>query len=285
MTKKYKLPKIEELFEAGVHFGHQVRRWHPSMEKYIFTARGGIHIVDLEKTDLLLKEACEFMYGVAKKGDKVIFVGTKKQSKEIVQAEAERCGAHHVTERWLGGTITNFSVIKKNVDKLVALKEGKDKGEFEKYTKKERLLIDRQIAKLTIKVGGLLGLKKIPSAVFVVDPRREKTAVSEAKISEVPVAALVDTNCNPQRIDYPIPGNDDAIKSVALIMKAIADAVEAGYGAFAKSQEDLEKVEKKEAPKKNTSIKPKTEKKKVTKKKTGIKSKKKKEGKKNDKKS
>lgn len=240
---KYKVPKVEELFEAGVHFGHQVRSWHPSMEEYIFTSRNNIHIIDLEKTYQKLEEACEFLYNTAKSGGRIIFVGTKKQSRDVVENEAKRCGANYVNERWLGGTISNFSIIKKNVNKLVDMMKKRESGEYDKYTKKERLMLDREIAKLQRNVGGLLGLDNTPVALFVIDPRREKTAVREALQKNIPVVALVDTNSNVTNITYPIPGNDDAIKSAAIIVKSISDAIEEGYQQFAKIQNGEEEKE------------------------------------------
>ncbi|MDC0449045.1 30S ribosomal protein S2 [bacterium] len=241
---KPKTPKIEELFDAGVHYGHQVRRWHPNMEQYIYTAKQNVHIINLELTEKMIEDACDFLYETASKGGTIIFVGTKRQAREIVKLEAKRCGAKYVTERWLGGTITNFRVIKKNVDKLVDMMHKRESGEYEKYTKKERLMIDRDIEKLEKSVGGIVGMDNVPAAVFVVDARREKTAVREATRAKVPVVGLVDTNSDPTNINYVVPGNDDAIKAVALIVKTIADAAEAGYKDFGKKKE--EKVEKKE---------------------------------------
>ena len=228
------IPTVNQLFDAGVHFGHQLKRWHPSMEKYIYTAKKGIHIINLEKTQQNLKESSDYAFDIAKSGGKVIFVGTKKQSKEIIKNEATRCGAFYVTERWLGGTMTNLEVIKKSIKKLVEYKKNKELGELEKYTKKERLLIDREIDKLEKKVGGLVGMNTVPNAIFVVDPKREKTAIKEAKSLGIKVIALIDTNSDVREIDYPIPGNDDAIKSVALIVKTIADSLESGYQEYSK---------------------------------------------------
>lgn len=226
------IPTVNQLFDAGVHFGHQLKRWHPSMEKYIYTAKKGIHIINLEKTQETLKEASDYMYELAKNGDKVIYVGTKKQSKEIIKNEAQRSGAFYVTERWLGGTMTNLQVIKASIKKLVNFKKSKESGDLDKYTKKERLLIDREIAKLEKKVGGLVGLTETPKALFIVDPKREKTAIKEAKNLGIKVVALIDTNSDVRDIDYPIPGNDDAIKSVAIIVKTISDALEKGYKEY-----------------------------------------------------
>lgn len=226
------IPTVNQLFDAGVHFGHQLKRWHPSMAKYIYTAKKGIHIINLEKTQSSLKEASDFLYDISKEGGQVIFVGTKKQSKEIIKNEAQRSGSFYVTERWLGGTMTNLQVIKASIKKLVNFKKDKESGELDKYTKKERLLIDREIAKLEKKVGGLVGLSNTPQALFVVDPKREKTAIKEAKNLGIKVVALIDTNSDVRDIDFPIPGNDDAIKSVALIVKTIADSISEGYKAY-----------------------------------------------------
>jgi len=243
---KYKLPKIEELFDAGVHFGHQVRRWNPNMEKYIFAQRSGIHILDLELTHDALKEAADFLYEVASKGGQIVCVGTKRQASEIVKNEATRAGALYVSDRWLGGTITNYKIIRKNMDKYVDYMTKREQGEFEKYTKKERLLLDRAIAKLERAVGGIVTLQGKPDAVFIVDTRREKTVVREAISAGVPIVALLDTNCDPREVDYVIPGNDDAIRSIAIVMKVVADAIEAGYEQYAKNTEK-EKLEKEKA--------------------------------------
>jgi small subunit ribosomal protein S2 len=244
---KLKTPKIEELFDAGVHIGHQARRWHPKMEPYIYSAENKIHVFDLTQTEQLLKEACEFLYETAKKGSQIIFVGTKRQASETVKEAAKRSGALYVTERWLGGTITNFRMIKRNMEKLVSQIKKREEGALAKYTKKERLLIDREIDKLEKYVGGLVSLKGAPSAIVVVDPKKEKTVVREAVKSKIGVVALIDTNSDPSLITYPVPGNDDAIKSISLIMKAFADAVEEGYKEFAKIgdkvQEEVKIVE------------------------------------------
>lgn len=249
---KYKVPKIQEMIDAGVHFGHQTKRWHPKMEPYIYTVSKGVHIIDLEKTEEMLRKACDFLYEQASMGKVIVFVGTKKQSKDIIEKEAKRSGALYVNERWVGGTITNFETIKKNIDKLLNYLKNREDGKFSIYTKKERLLIDRDIEKLQASYGGISSLKKTPEVLFVVDPKREKTAIREAKKSGVSVVAIVDTNANPKDIDYPIPGNDDAIKSVALIVRAIADAVEEGYKEFGKSEK--EKREKKEIEEKESSF-------------------------------
>jgi small subunit ribosomal protein S2 len=234
---KYKLPKIDELLDAGVHFGHQVKRWHPKMEKYIFGVRKNIHIIDLEQTESKLKEACDFLYEQAKNGGQVILVGTKRQARDVIEFEAKRSGALYVTERWIGGTLTNFKVIKKNIDKFVSFNKRKAEGDLERYTKKERLLIDIELEKLQRNIGGIVNMKGTPAALFVVDARRERTAIREAKRAGVKVVALIDTNSDPTGVDYVIPGNDDAIKSIAAVLKSISDAIEEGYKEFAKSTE------------------------------------------------
>lgn len=244
---KYKIPSIQELLDAGAHFGHQVRRWHPKMEPYIYSVNKNTHIIDLEKTEECLKKACEFLFEQAKLGKSIVFVGTKRQTKDIIENEAKRCGAKYVNERWVGGTITNFETIKKNLSKLLDMIKGRQEGKFDIYTKKERLLIDRDIEKLTIAYGGIVDLKDAPQVLFVIDPKREKTAIREAKISNVPVVAIVDTNANPTEVNYPIPANDDAIKSVALIVKAVSGAIEEGYKEFGKAAEKLEKQREKQA--------------------------------------
>ena len=244
---KYKLPKIQEMLDAGVHFGHQVRRWHPKMEPYIYSVNKNTHIIDLEKTEQMLEKACEFLFQQSSIGKSIVFVGTKRQSKDIVENEAKRCGAMYVNERWIGGTITNFETIRKNLTKLLDMMKNREEGKYEIYTKKERLLIDKEIEKLLSSYGGIINLKAAPEVLFVIDPKREKTAVREAKISDVPVVAIVDTNADPTEVNYPVPANDDAIKSVALIVKAISSAIEEGYKEYGKAAEKMERQREKEA--------------------------------------
>lgn len=220
---------LEELLDAGVHFGHQRRRWHPQMASYIYTEERGVHIFDLAQTRERLIAAAKFLYQTAKNGGTIIFVGTKRQAKDIVEAEAKRCGAMYITERWLGGLLTNFEQVKINMERLNDLTEKRQKGELARYTKKEQLLIDRQIKKLETVVGGIRGLTELPKAIVLASARKEYTAVREAVRKEVPLVAIVDTNADPRPIDYPIPGNDDARKSLALLFKLLADAVEEGY--------------------------------------------------------
>lgn len=237
---KYKVPTIEELIEAGVHFGHQVRRWHPKMEPYIYMVNKNVHIIDLEETEKLLKKACEYLYEIAKSGKDIVFVGTKRQSKETIEQEAKRCGAMYVSQRWIGGTMTNFKMIKVNLDKLIGYIKGREDGMFDKYTKKERLLIDREVDKMLLVYGGIITMKGTPGALFIIDPKREKTAIREARAVGIKTVALVDTNTDPSDVDFPIPANDDAIKSVALLVRAISGAVEEGYKEFAKLGKEKE---------------------------------------------
>lgn len=244
---KYKVPTIKDMIEAGVHFGHQVKRWNPRMEKYIYTVNKGVHIIDLEQTEELLGKACEFLFNEASKGNTIVFVGTKRQSKEIIEKEAKRCGAMYVTERWVGGTITNLETIRKNIDKLLDFLKGREEGTYAKRTKKERLLIDREIEKLEKAYGGIVNMKKEPNVLFVIDPKREKTAIREANRAGIPVISLIDTNANPEGVSYPIPGNDDAIKSASLIVKAIADSIEEGYKEYGKKKDKKEEEEKKDS--------------------------------------
>lgn len=243
MTKstEYTLPSLEELLEAGVHFGHQTRRWHPKISPYIYKEQNKIHIFDLLKTYQKLKEACDFLYLLASQGKTVCFVGTKKQAAEIIKSEAIRCGALFVSERWTGGMITNFDHVRNKMIRLKAIEQGlAPGGKFEHYTKKERLDLERDGLKLEQEVGGVRNMDKVPDALFVIDIKKELTAVLEARKKEVPIVALVDSNCDPTKIDYPIPGNDDAARSLTIITKAAADAVEAGYKVWngAKSKEE-----------------------------------------------
>ena len=241
--EKYQFPTIQELLAAGVHFGHSVNKWNPKMEPYIFSSKQGVHIIDLDKTSELLKAAADFLYGVAARGGQIIFVCTKKQIADLVAQEAKRCGGLYMSERWMGGTITNFKVIKKSIDKLVSLKKKRDAGELSMYTKKERLLIDREITRLERFFGGVVDLKGAPAAVLIVDAKREKTAINECKIFNVPVVGLVDTNSDPSNVDKLIPGNDDAAKSVGKLVAVLADCIAAGYREYEKSVEIAEAKE------------------------------------------
>ncbi|HUF11732.1 MAG TPA: 30S ribosomal protein S2, partial [Longimicrobiales bacterium] len=218
--------ELKQLLESGVHFGHQTSRWNPKMRRYIFAQRGGIHIIDLKKTKDLLDAAQQKAREVTLEGDRVLFVCTKKQLRLIVEQEAQRCGGFWVTERWLGGTLTNFATIRKQIRRLKDLERGQEEGSFEFYTKKEQLMLDRERIKLDKYLSGLKDMGRLPGALFVIDARKESIAVKEANKLGIPVIAIADTNADPDQIDYPIPGNDDAIRSVALITSAIADAIE-----------------------------------------------------------
>jgi small subunit ribosomal protein S2 len=217
---------LSEMLEAGVHFGHQTRRWNPKMRKYIFTERNGIHIIDLRKTLDRLQAAQQAVRETVLKGERVLFVCTKRQLREIIEQEAQRCGAFYVTERWLGGMLTNFQTMRKQIRRLKELERGQEENAFEFYTKKERLLLDRERAKLDKYLSGVKDMSRLPGAIFVVDAKREHIAVKEAHRLGIPVIAIADTNADPDLIDFPIPGNDDAIRSVGLISKAVADAIE-----------------------------------------------------------
>lgn len=219
---------MKDLLEAGVHFGHQSKRWNPKMKPYIFTARNGVHVIDLAKTAPMLEEARQAIQDMAANGQEVIFVGTKKQARHIVAEEAKRVGAMYMTERWIGGLLTNFDSIKKSLKKLETLKEQRESGELNKFTKKERAGFDNEIARLERQLGGVATLKQLPAALFIIDPRKEDIAVLEAKNAGVKVIAVVDTNCDPTQIDYPIPGNDDALKSIKLFVTAMADSYQEG---------------------------------------------------------
>ena len=219
---------LRELLEAGVHFGHQTRRWDPKMKPYIFGSKNGIHIIDLQKTAKCLVEATRFISGIAATGGQILFVGTKKAARDIVREEAQRSGMFFVNARWLGGTMTNFQTVKRSIDRLVALEKAEAEGRFSILTKKEALQLTREIAKMDKSLGGIKNLKGTPQALFVIDPRKEYIAIREANKLKIPVVALCDTNCTPLGIDYVIPGNDDAIKSIRLFTAAIADAAVEG---------------------------------------------------------
>lgn len=216
---------MKQLLEAGVHFGHQTRRWNPKMAQYIFTERNGIYIIDLQKTVKKLEEAYLFVRDVAADGSDVLFVGTKKQAQDSVKEEAIRCGMPYVNARWLGGMLTNFNTIKRRIKRLEQLKKMEADGTFDLLPKKEVIKLKLEIEKLEKFMGGIVNMKKQPAAMFIVDPRKERIAVQEAHKLGIPIVAIVDTNCDPDEIDYVIPGNDDAIRAVRLIAGAMADAV------------------------------------------------------------
>lgn len=222
------MPKvsIQQLLMAGTHFGHLTRRWNPKMAKYIFGAKHGIHIIDLKKTQVCIDKACDALQEVVKAGEKVLFVGTKKQAKDIIKSEATRIAMPYVCERWLGGMLTNFSTIRKSLKSLQSLERLATDGTYEKLSKKERLSIEKERAKLEKALGGIRELKKLPGAVFIADIKKEHIAVAEARKLSIPIVALVDTNVDPDLVDYPIPGNDDAFKSVGLVTRALAEAIE-----------------------------------------------------------
>ena len=216
---------MKNLLESGVHFGHQVKRWDPRMKKYIFAERNGIHIIDLQKTIAAIKDGYDEVRRVTAAGKSVLFVGTKKQAQQAVQKEAERCGMFYVNNRWLGGMLTNFSTIKKSLQRLKKIEKMEIDGTFENLTKKEVSALQKEKAKLEKNLGGIKEMKELPGALFVIDTHKEQIAVAEARRMGIPIIAVVDTNCNPEGIDYPIPGNDDAIRAISLFTSIIANAV------------------------------------------------------------
>ncbi len=236
---------MKQLLEAGVHFGHQTSRWNPKMKPYIFGARNGIYIIDLQRTVKLFEQAYAFVKQLAASGGSVLFVGTKKQAQDAVREEAERCGMFYVNNRWLGGTLTNFQTIKQSIDRLKKCEETlEDPAMKEALTKKEMLGIERERDKLLTSLGGIKALRKLPDALFVIDPKKEEIAVREANKLHIPVVAVVDTNCDPDVVDYKIPGNDDAIRAIRLFCAAMADAVAEGKAVL----EERQKGEGVEAP-------------------------------------
>jgi small subunit ribosomal protein S2 len=223
---------IKQLLEAGVHFGHQTKRWNPKMKKFIFGERSGIYIIDLEKTEECINLARDYLLDITSKGEFVLFVGTKKQAQEVVLQEAIRCGMYYVTERWPGGLLTNFSTIKKSINRLKEIETMRQDGTFANLTKKEVANLEKELAKLKKNFSGIVPMEKMPKAVFVVDTKKEETAVKEAIRLAIPVIALIDTNSNPDLVDYPIPGNDDATKSIRAVTTLMADAVMEGRKKF-----------------------------------------------------
>lgn len=216
---------MKQLLEAGVHFGHQTRRWDPRMAEYIFQARNGIHIIDLQKTSKKLDEAYEFIRSQAEEGKNILFVGTKKQAQECVKEAAEKCGMFYINERWLGGTLTNFNTIRTRVERLNELERMEEDGTFDVLPKKEVVLLRKEMEKLNKNLGGIKEMTEIPDVMFIVDPKKEHIAILEAKKLNIPVVGLIDTNCNPNDVDYVIPGNDDAIRAVKLMTDVMANAV------------------------------------------------------------
>lgn len=245
------MPRVEldALLQSGAHFGHITRRWNPKMKPYIFMERNGIHIIDLKKTQEMLESTCNAIANIVSQGRRPLFVATKQQAKEVVREEATRCGAFYVTERWLGGMLTNFTTIRKSVKRLTNIEKMETDGTFEKITKKERLFLDREREKLQKVLMGVVEMSRLPGLIFVVDTKKESIAVKEARRLGIPVAAIVDTNTDPELIDYPVPANDDALKAVQLITRTIADAVLEGNQRAASvraEQAMMEGAEKKE---------------------------------------
>ena len=235
---------MKQLLEAGVHFGHQTRRWNPKMAKYIFTERNGIYIIDLQKTVKKLDEAYSFVRDTATAGGSILFVGTKKQAQDSVREEATRCGMHYVNARWLGGMLTNFRTMRTRIDRLAQLKKMEEDGTFAMLPKKEVIKHQGEIAKLEKYLGGVKDMKKLPGALFIVDPRKERNAIAEARKLHIPIVAIVDTNCDPDEVDYVIPGNDDAIRAIRLIASTMANAVVEGR----QGEENTEAAPAEEAP-------------------------------------
>ena len=233
---------MKALLESGVHFGHRTHKWHPSMKPYIFTERNGIHIIDLQKTVKGLETAYNLVRDTVSDGGVVLFVGTKRQAQEMIQAEAVRCGMPYVTERWLGGMLTNWRTIRQRINELERLERERDAGEFERLTKKEALILNRQIERLEILLGGIRKMVRLPDLLFVVDVQREATAIHEANLLDIPVIGMVDTNCDPRNVDYVIPSNDDAIRAIKLMVGKIADAVIEGK-ALRKEEPEEEMAE------------------------------------------
>ncbi|WP_149401260.1 30S ribosomal protein S2 [Dictyobacter arantiisoli] len=245
---------MKQLLEAGVHFGHQTRRWNPKMQQFIFMDRNGIHIIDLQQTVTRLNDAYKFVEQLVADGGTLLFVGTKKQAQEAVAEEAKRCGMFFVNQRWLGGMLTNFKTIQSRISYLRSLEERRDRGDFERLTKKEVQHIQDEIARLDRILGGIRDMRRLPSAIFIIDTRKERTAVMEARRLEIPIIALADTNCDPDEMDYPIPANDDAIRAVRLLCSKIADAAVEGRRELEAQQKDSDAgesespIEETEAP-------------------------------------
>jgi small subunit ribosomal protein S2 len=242
--------QIEDLLLAGSHFGHLTRRWNPKMRKYIFMERNGIHIIDLKKSLGLLEEACNSVSRLATEGKKVLFVGTKKQAKAIIKEQAERCDSFYVSERWLGGMLTNFNTVRKSIKKLTTLQKMETDGTLEKFVKKERLIMMRDKDKLEKVLKGIQTMTKLPGALFLVDIKKEHIAIDEARKLNIPIYAIVDTNCDPEIIDYPVPANDDAVKSIEIITRAFAEAIIDG-NQMAKTRKEDESEEMREKQEKN----------------------------------
>jgi small subunit ribosomal protein S2 len=245
------MPRVElaDLLAAGAHFGHLTRRWNPKMKPYIFMERNGIHIIDLKKSQELLDAACNAISTIVAEGKKVLFVGTKKQAKDVIVEEAKRCNQYYISERWLGGALTNFTTIRKSVKRLTNIEKMESDGTFDKITKKEGLFLTREKDKLSKTLSGVVEMTRLPGALFVVDVKKESIAVKEAKRLGVPVFAIVDTNCDPDAIDYIIPGNDDALKTVQLITRAFANAILEGVERVKAQQQDVPEHQEKQEEK------------------------------------
>lgn len=253
---------MRELLEAGVHFGHQARRWNPKMKKFIFMERNGIYIIDLQKTAKRIEEAGDVVREVAQRGEPILFVGTKKQAKEVVQEQTERCGMFYVTERWLGGTLTNFQTIRQSIKRLDDLDKMSADGTYDLLAKKEVLQLEKHRSKLQRTLAGIRAMARLPGLLFLVDTKKEHIAVAEANRLDIPIVAIVDTNCDPDVIDYPIPGNDDAIRSITLITRLMSDAVlEGREGLEAEQPSEEEKtprIEEKKPTRRRTASRRKT---------------------------
>ena len=249
---------MKQLLEAGVHFGHQTRRWDPKMAEYIFQARNGIHIIDLQKTSKKIDEAYEFLKSQSEEGKTVLFVGTKKQAQECVKEAAEKCGMYYVDQRWLGGMLTNFETIKARITRLKEIEAMQEDGTFDVLPKKEVLNLKKEMEKLESNLGGIKDMEELPGVLFVVDPKKEYIAIREAKKLDIPVVGIVDTNCNPEVLDYPIPGNDDAIRSVKLITDVMANAIIEGKQGESFELTDEEPEETMESIVENTETEPET---------------------------
>ena len=242
------IPSLEEMLQAGVHFGHKTSRWHPKMAPFIFTARGGVHIVNLEETQKQLEDTLGYLKSIAARGGVVLFVGSKTQAKGFVKQYADQVGMPYVNERWLGGTLTNFGQIQKLVKHYKKLKDQQDKGELGKYTKKERLMISREIADMERKIFGISNMDKKPDALFIIDTKTEKTAVQEANHQNIPVVAVCDTNVNPDKMKFVVPANDDAVKSIEMMLRLAAEAIAEGKAEGTKVVNAAEKPAEKKAP-------------------------------------
>lgn len=240
-------PSVEDLLKAGTHFGHLTRRWNPKMRKYIFMEKNGIHIIDLNKTQEALDKTCKIMTNIVSQGKRVLFVGTKKQAKDVMKNKAIETGQNYVTERWLGGMLTNFTTIRKSIKRLTSIEKMESDGTFDKITKKERLMISREKERLNKILSGIVDMNRLPGAIFIVDIRKEHIAVAEARSLGIPIFAIVDTNCDPDVVDYVIPGNDDSIRTIELVTKAVADAINEGKAVHTQVQAEEEAADERVA--------------------------------------